>query len=158
MTNEENRVRVVQREAAPTVEVLGERLAFLVTSADTGGVYAVLHGVTPPGRGTPVHRHRREDEGFLILDGEYEIRLGDRVVRAKTGDFVFAPRGLSHIYRNVGMTPGRIQVIISPAGFEQFFVDVARMTAGGRGDMAQVVALARDKFEVEFLASPPPVG
>jgi mannose-6-phosphate isomerase-like protein (cupin superfamily) len=39
----------------------------------------------PPGRGTPLHRHHREDQGFLILDGEYEIRLGDRVVRAKTG-------------------------------------------------------------------------
>jgi hypothetical protein len=36
MANEENRVRVVHRVAASIVEVLGERLTFLVTSADTG--------------------------------------------------------------------------------------------------------------------------
>jgi hypothetical protein len=56
------------------------------------------------------------------------------------------------------MTSGRIQVIVSPAGFEQSFVEVACMTADGRPDMKQVVALARGKFEVDFLGDPLPVG
>jgi mannose-6-phosphate isomerase-like protein (cupin superfamily) len=151
MADEEKRLRVVRAECAPVVKAFGERLAFLATSADTGGEYALLHGLTPPGHGTPLHRHHREDEGFLVLAGEYEIRLGDRVVPARAGDFVFGPRGLPHLYRNVRSSPGRIQVLISPAGFEQFFLEAARMTSNGRPDMGRVVALAREKFEVDVL-------
>ena len=45
------------------------------------------------------HRHDQEDELFLVIDGEFTMRLraehgGDRVVC--TGEFVVIPRGVEH--------------------------------------------------------------
>ncbi len=46
---------------------------------------------------------------------------GERVIVAAPGSFVFAPRGIPHTFKNVGTTPARTLVIISPAGLEKFF-------------------------------------
>jgi hypothetical protein len=48
----------------------------------------------------------------------------------------------------------KIQVIISPAGFEAFFVEVDELVRQGRPDPDQVVALAR-KYGVEMFGLPP---
>ena len=38
-----------------------------------------------------MHRHSREDEAFYILDGQVSVYVGDDVVRAGAGDFLWAP-------------------------------------------------------------------
>ena len=45
------------------------------------------------------HKHEHEDEMFLVVDGEFTMRLrpengGDRLVRA--GEFIVIPRGTEH--------------------------------------------------------------
>jgi oxalate decarboxylase/phosphoglucose isomerase-like protein (cupin superfamily) len=40
------------------------------------------------------------------------------------GSFVLIPRGTVHTFWNAGSTPAKLLVIFSPAGFEQFFVEV----------------------------------
>jgi hypothetical protein len=50
--------------------------------------------------------------------------------------------------------PGRIQVIISPPGFEAFFEELDVLARQGSPDMGAVVALA-GKYGVEFLGPPP---
>ena len=47
--------------------------------------------------------------------------LGDDVVYAEPGDFVFKPREQWHTFWNAGDEPCRILEIISPGGFEHFF-------------------------------------
>jgi hypothetical protein len=42
----------------------------------------------------------------------------------------------------VGTSPGKIQVIISPPGFETFFEELDVVAKQGPPDMGQVVALA----------------
>lgn len=44
----------------------------------------------------PWHTHAGEDELFLVLDGELEIQLRDRVVPLKKGEFFIVPRGVEH--------------------------------------------------------------
>src|SRR5262249_21681923 len=46
------------------VGVLESRSTFKVTSAQTGGAYAVLEQLIPPGGGPPLHVHRHETEIF----------------------------------------------------------------------------------------------
>jgi quercetin dioxygenase-like cupin family protein len=74
-----------------------------------------------PGTGPVPHRHSREDESFYILDGLLEFRIGERIFTAGPGSFLFAPKGIPHTFKNVGTTPARALVIISPAGLEKFF-------------------------------------
>ena len=145
--------KVVLPGAGKALHVLGDVVISLVVGADTGGAYAVLHQGTQPGLVPPLHRHSREDEGFTVLAGGYEFRVGEETFRAGPGTFVFGPRGIAHTFKCVGSGPGKIQVITSPPGFEEFFVEVDRLSRQGPPDLAHVVALAR-KYGVEILGPP----
>jgi Cupin domain len=61
-------------------------------------------------------------------------QLGDDVVEAGPGDLVYKPRGQWHTFWNAGDEPARILEIISPAGFEQFFAELAPLASGGAPD------------------------
>jgi mannose-6-phosphate isomerase-like protein (cupin superfamily) len=99
----------------------GDRYTFLVTGEQTGGAYFVMEALVPPGGGPPPHIHRNEDETFYIVEGGCSIRIGDKVVHAKAGDFVNIPRGTVHCFFNNGTATARMIVTFTPAGMEGFF-------------------------------------
>ena len=146
--------KIVPPGAGKALHVLGDVVTSLVVGADTGGAYAVQQQATGPGGGPPLHRHSREDEGFFVLAGEYEFRVGEQTFRAAPGTFVFGPRGIPHTFKCLGPNPGKIQVIISPPGFEAFFEELDVLARRGPPDMGQVVALAAN-YGVEILGPPP---
>ncbi len=48
----------------------------------------------PPGkRAFPFHSHRVNEEMFFVIEGEGEIRIGDKTYTIKKGDFVACPPG-----------------------------------------------------------------
>lgn len=49
------------------------------------------------------------------------VLIGERTVTATTGAFVLVPRDTVHTFSKAGTTPAKILIIISPAGFENFF-------------------------------------
>jgi hypothetical protein len=63
------------------VGVLRDRSTFKVLSEQTGGAYAILEQTIPAGHGPPLHVHRHETEIFYILEGEFEVRIGDQRCR-----------------------------------------------------------------------------
>ncbi len=42
------------------------------------------------------HHHVHEDELFLVLEGQIEIRLRDQVIALKPGEFLIVPKGVEH--------------------------------------------------------------
>ena len=102
---------------------------------------------SPPGAGTPLHTHHREDEALYVLEGEHEIQCGDQMVRAGPGLFVFAPRGIPHRLTNVSTGPGKVLVVVSPAGFEGFWEELSQLAPPP--DMEKIVAIAK-KYELEI--------
>jgi mannose-6-phosphate isomerase-like protein (cupin superfamily) len=42
------------------------------------------------------HHHEREDELFLVLEGEFTLQFRDREVRLTAGEFIVVPRGIEH--------------------------------------------------------------
>jgi quercetin dioxygenase-like cupin family protein len=145
--------KVVPPGAGQALHVLGEVVTSLVAGADTGGAYAVQQQATRPGGGPPLHRHSREDEGFFVLEGEYEFRVAEQTDRAVPGTFVSGPRGIPHTFKCVGSGSGKIQAI-SPPGFEAFFEELDVLARQGQPDMGQVVALA-GKYGLEILGPSP---
>lgn len=104
----------------------------MLDGAETsGGLSVVEHPMSPWALAAPLHRHSREDEYSYVLEGRMGALLGDEVVYANVGDFVFKPRNQWHTFWNAGDTPARILEIIAPAGFEQFFSELVDM--GGVG-------------------------
>jgi quercetin dioxygenase-like cupin family protein len=129
-------------------DVIGNAITIKIHGRDTGGAFALIQSVDKPNEGPPPHVHHREDETFYVLAGEYEFGCGGEHIRAKEGTTIFAPRDVPHHYKCVSQMPGRLLVVISPAGFERFFEEV-----NGLADVERVMAIGK-KYGLEFL--PPP--
>ena len=104
------------------VWVPGHQVTFKAQGEDTGGAYALLE-VLITGEGPPQHIHKTEDEAFYVLEGEVDVKRGEETLHAPAGAFVMIPRGTVHTIWNTGSTPAKILAIISPPGFEGFFIE-----------------------------------
>ncbi len=104
--------------------VLGDLYTFKARGADTGGAVGVFEGLIYPQNGPPPHIHLREDESFWVLDGDFEFLKGDQSVRLSAGGFFHVPKNNLHTFKNVGGAPGRLLILLTPAGFEEFFFEI----------------------------------
>src|SRR5688572_29032435 len=61
----------------------------------------------PPGKAQcPFHSHRAEEEMFLILEGEGELRFGDQRYRIRKHDVIACPQGGPEVAHQI-ITPAR---------------------------------------------------
>ena len=54
----------------------------------------------PPGTFVPLHIHPQQDEFIYMLEGTFDLQLGDVKVQARPGDLVRMPMGVPHAYYN----------------------------------------------------------
>lgn len=131
-----------------TIPVLGDSYTYKVVSGDTRGAYSLVE-ITVMGDGPPLHIHKTEEEAFYIIEGELTVRVGERTVKGTAGSFVLVPRGVVHTFSKAGTPTAKVLVLISPAGFDQFFEEIA-----GPPDIDKIKALAR-KYNLEIVEPPP---
>jgi mannose-6-phosphate isomerase-like protein (cupin superfamily) len=112
-------------------------------------VSVVEHPMPARALAAPLHRHTREDEYSYVLSGRMGALLGDDVVYAEPGDFVFKPRNQWHTFWNAGDEPMHIIEIISPAGFEDFFRELAAMGGALEAPPEQLGALS-ERYGLEM--------
>jgi mannose-6-phosphate isomerase-like protein (cupin superfamily) len=99
---------------------------FMIGGAESGGTFALVeHPIGPRVLAAPLHTHEREAEYTYVLEGEVAVQVGDEVRVVLPGDLVFKPRGVPHAFWNAGDAPARALGIISPAGFERYFAEIA---------------------------------
>ena len=111
------------------VWIAGDTMWFKATAADTGGAFTLIEVLAAPGGGPPPHIHANEEETFYVVDGVFDILIGDRLVRAERGAFALVPRGTVHRFRCSGDRPGRMLVLFTPGGIEAFFREAGRAAA-----------------------------
>src|SRR5215210_4571187 len=101
---------------------------FMIDGSEAGERFSLVeHPMSPRALAAPLHLHTREDEYSFVLEARMGALLGDEVVEAGPGDLVYKPRNQWHTFWNAGDEPCRILEIISPAGFERFFQELADM-------------------------------
>ena len=112
----------------------GDRYTFLVTGAQTNGAYFIMEAIIPAGGGPPLHIHHRESESFYLLEGTLDITLGEKKLKATTGDFVQIPRGMVHAFNNAGSTTARLEAVQDRSVAIPPVTDalIARMVGAGR--------------------------
>jgi mannose-6-phosphate isomerase-like protein (cupin superfamily) len=73
-----------------------------VGAEDTAGSLTIYESLRPAGdEGGPLLHKHLFDEAFYVLEGEYTFQVGERLVKASTGAFVFIPGGTIHTFRQV---------------------------------------------------------
>jgi quercetin dioxygenase-like cupin family protein len=117
---------------------------FMIWGEESGGGFSLVeHPMPPRALAAPLHRHTREDEYSYVLEGSVGALLGDQIVIGHVGDLIFKPRNQWHTFWNAGDEPARILEIISPAGFERYFDELAsRPPEAGRPSPEEISALA----------------
>jgi quercetin dioxygenase-like cupin family protein len=99
---------------------LGELAILRATGKETGGRYTLVELWATKEGEVPWHVHHNEDEAFYILEGEMTIRVGEQTFEGRPGSFVFAPRGVPHVYSVDSPGHARVLMFFSPSGFEDF--------------------------------------
>jgi mannose-6-phosphate isomerase-like protein (cupin superfamily) len=91
-----------------------------VASGQCHGQLSILDHRVPPGFAPPPHLHHHSDEALLVLDGQLEGFCGEHRWRAGPGSLVFMPRAIPHGFTVSDAGPGRIIIVASPGGFDEF--------------------------------------
>lgn len=136
-----------------TVEWLHSTYKILLTPEQTNGQLGLFETLGAPESGPPLHVHHQEDETFYILQGEVTFWLEGQTVTKGAGETMFVPRGKEHTYHVVGPNPARMLVMMTPGGFEAFFVAMAAGTYRIPEDMPKVVETAWT-YNLEFTGPP----
>jgi mannose-6-phosphate isomerase-like protein (cupin superfamily) len=119
-----------------------------IEGSETGKRFSVVHHpLAPRALAAPLHYHHNEDEYSFILEGKMGALLGEKVVIADVGTWVFKPRGQWHTFWNAGESRCKIIEIISPAGFENYF----REAAAAWGNLERFAQInARYALDMDF--------
>jgi quercetin dioxygenase-like cupin family protein len=141
----------------------GQLATVKMGSDETRGRCALLEFVTPAGGGSPYHVHRDEDESFYVLEGEITFYVGDAVIQAREGSFVFGPRDVPHTFVVGSETPARYLLFTEPAGFDRFVAEAGVVAEAltlppppdGPPDIPALAAIAA-KYGIEILGPPGP--
>ena len=131
----------------------GAEYMIQVTSEDSAGAVGMFEGIVPSGDGPPIHVHHKEDEVIHVLEGAYRFWLDGAVTTRGPGQSIFLPRGVPHAFQVIGPENGRNLAIVTPGGFEGFFLDVAADALTIPADMARIVGIGA-RYGLEFVGPP----
>ena len=134
--------KVLGPDDGNAVALPGLGVRFMVGGDESGGGFSLVeHPMGPRSLAAPLHRHANEDEYSYVLEGRMGAQRGDEIVEAGPGELVFTPRNQWHSFWNAGDEPARVLEIISPAGFERYFAEIAPLLPPQR-DEPDFAALA----------------
>lgn len=113
----------------------GERLTFRSTKETSKGKLFQAELIVQPGSYVVrSHVHPRQEERFVVLEGKYGWRIGDRTGVSEPGETLVCPIGVPHSQWNAGDTPMRIYYEHRPAleSAELFFETQFGLSREGR--------------------------
>jgi quercetin dioxygenase-like cupin family protein len=135
--------------AGPLVDLGGVGVHVKVRGRHTGGAFSVVEHPIAARVIVEPHVHRDEDELSYVLEGTVWARVGDREIEATEGSYVWKPRGVLHTFWNPGAEPARILEVISPAGLEDFFEQLAGLLQAEPPDEQAIYGLC-DRYGLGF--------
>ena len=87
-------------------------LEFLREPAISAGLY------TLPVGSTDLQQPHSEDEVYIVLEGQAQIRIGDQDYPVKTGDTIFVPAQKEHRFHSI-VEELRVIVVFAPAEYSR---------------------------------------
>jgi mannose-6-phosphate isomerase-like protein (cupin superfamily) len=96
--------------------VTGERYTSLATAEETNGELLKVKAEIPAGTpGVPLHYHLTFTEGFEVLEGRLDLRVGEGHLVLGSDESAMVPLGTAHRFWNAGSKPAIFEAEIRPA-------------------------------------------
>jgi len=120
----ETSMRVTNRADKPLGDLVpGVRRAIYFDAAEGSAQLSFGAVEIDPGKEIPVHRHKIGDryveEGFFVLEGEGEVRVGEQASPIRAGSFcVMSPAEGFHSIRNTGNTALKFVMCFAGTGVQ----------------------------------------
>lgn len=135
----------------------GGQMSILLDGEATSGQVTVVRSRLSARSASPLHRHQKEDEMFVLLQGSGIFWVGDERHEVGEGGSLFLPRDIAHAYRFV--TDVDLLTICTPSGIEGFFRGAGRDLKEPRPEgfeiTMQALAAAAVAGGQEILGPPP---
>jgi quercetin dioxygenase-like cupin family protein len=138
-------------DSAPPLWLGGQGVDYKIEAADTEGRIAIVEQPLEAGRLVPPHRHHVEDELSYVLDGEIGYRVGDEEGVARKGCYLWKPRGIPHTIWNGTEQAALVLEIITPAGFEAYYRELAELAKHPGGPHLETRAELGRRYQLEYL-------
>jgi hypothetical protein len=117
----------------------------------TEGRLAVVEHTLPARQlSAPLHRHSREDELSIVLTGRLGALLGDDVVIAEAGAYVYKPRGQWHTIWNPGERPLQFIELLIPGGVDRYFQQISSMLQAADSADEEAIRRMAAEYGIEF--------
>lgn len=111
----------------PSLSVVGDTYRILVSGKQTGGAFATIDMLVPPGGGPGPHAHPDFEETFYVVEGEVEVKSEAGAYIAKKGAYVVIPKGgIVHCFKNKSDKMAHLLCTVIPAGLEDLFIDIGQ--------------------------------
>jgi quercetin dioxygenase-like cupin family protein len=115
-----------------SLSVAGGNYRILVSGKETGGAFATIDMLVPPGSGPGPHAHPDFQESFYVLDGEVEVKSEAGTYIAKKGAFISIPKGgIVHCFKNKTDTLAHLLCMVVPSGLEEMFLEIGKPVETG---------------------------
>jgi quercetin dioxygenase-like cupin family protein len=122
----------ISAEDGQNLSVVGDTYRILVTGKQTGGAFATIDMLVPPGGGPGPHSHADFQETFYVIDGEIEVKSEASTYIAKKGSYVVIPKGgIVHCFKNKSGTLAHLLCTVVPSGLEDFFIAIGKPVSEG---------------------------
>ena len=132
MDNSKAAVLTIGAQDGQNVSVVGDTYRILISGKQTGGAFATIDMLIPPGGGPGPHAHANFQESFYVIEGEIEVKSEAGTYTAKKGSFVNIPKGgIVHCFKNKTDQVAHLLCVVVPSGLEGFFEEIGRPVAIG---------------------------
>ena len=125
-----------------------QTIEIVLDGTATGGELAVMTLRVPPGAGAPAHRHTLESETLLVREGSLAVEVEGERRDLRTGSAVHIPRGVLHAF--VSDSGAVVDVLVLPAGLEDFFRAICALEPDAPPADPAVVAAAMERHGLDF--------
>lgn len=145
-------------DAAFMIDPPGDRLRPLRIVSDGESSNGLALGDTKIPAGVPGparHVHTHEDEALYVVSGILTVEVGDDRYEAGPESYVFMPRGLPHVFGNLGEDEARAIVLFNSSTLARMFEEQSeyRESLDGPPD-PEVMKEISERYGVRPLGGP----